>query len=111
VESLLNAEVDLVTGARGPRGCLFVQGALSGGEAAASARKELASRRATAEAELRRRLQRARNEGDLPASAEPADLARYICTILQGLAVQAAGGATRAQLRRVVQTALAAWPT
>jgi hypothetical protein len=30
--------------------------------------------------------------------------------VSQGMAVQAKGGATRAQLRRVAQTTLAAWP-
>jgi hypothetical protein len=37
-------------------------------------------------------------------------LARYVMTVMRGLAVQAAGGATRVELERVVQTALLAWP-
>src|ERR671918_521967 len=40
----------------------------------------------------------------------PPGLARYISTIAQGLAVQAAGGASRKQLNRVVDVALHAWP-
>src|SRR6266404_2363210 len=41
----------------------------------------------------------------------PADMARYLATVYQGMSVQAAGGATREQLRRVAETALRAWPS
>src|ERR1700724_2374992 len=56
-----------------PAGCLMVQGALACGDA--SVRKEVAARRAAAELALRRRLQRAKREGDLPRNADPAELA------------------------------------
>src|SRR5712672_14405 len=91
-----------------PAGCLMVQGALACGNA--SARKEVAARRTAAELALRRRLQRAKREGDLPKNADPADLAHYVMTVVRGMAVQSAGGAGCDQLRRVAQTALRAWP-
>jgi AcrR family transcriptional regulator len=109
-ERLLGEAVDLLTGPRGPRGCLLVHGALACGEAAEPVRRELAARRAAGEAAIRRRFERARAEGDLPAGACPADLARYVVTVLRGLAVEAAGGAGREELRRVVELALRAWP-
>jgi AcrR family transcriptional regulator len=109
-ERLLGGAVDLLTHPRNPHGCLMVQGALACGGAAESVRRELAARRAAAEAGVRRRFERARAEGDLPADADPADLARYLMTVLRGMAVQAAGGASRAELRRVVDMALRAWP-
>jgi AcrR family transcriptional regulator len=93
-----------------PAGCLMVQGALAVGTAAGSVRKEAARRRAGAEVALRRRLQRAKREGDLPKNADPAELARYVMTVLQGMAVQGADGASPDQLRRVAQVALRAWP-
>jgi AcrR family transcriptional regulator len=95
---------------RFPSGCLMVQGALAVGNAADSVRKEAAGRRAAGEAALRRRLQRAKREGDLPRNADPAELARYVMTVLQGMAVQGADGAGRDQLHRVAQVALRAWP-
>jgi AcrR family transcriptional regulator len=51
-----------------PSGCLIfmVQGALAVGDAAGSVRKEAAGRRAAGEVALRRRLHRAKREGDLP---------------------------------------------
>ena len=111
VEHLLMSSADGVTCPDNPHGCLTVRCALSSGEAADSIRLELVKRRADGESILRKRLERAQTEGDLPADANPADLARYVMTIHQGMSVQAAGGAGRAQLRRVVKTALQAWPT
>jgi len=91
-----------------PAGCLMVQGALACGNA--SARKEVAARRAAAEVTLRRRLQRAKREGDLAKNADPAGLASYVMTVVRGMAVQSASGASRDQLHRVAQIALRAWP-
>jgi AcrR family transcriptional regulator len=109
-ERLLGGAADLLTGRRGPRGCLLVHGALACSEAAESVRRELAARRAAGEAAIRRRFERARAEGDLPPDVCPADLAGYVVTVLRGMAVQAAGGAGREVLRRVAQMALRAWP-
>lgn len=111
VERLLLAAADSQTDPRHPRGCLMVQGALSCGETANPIRLELNSRRAAGEAALRKRFARAKGQGDLPATASPGDLARYVMTVVQGMAVQATGGASRKDLRRVAQTALRAWPS
>jgi AcrR family transcriptional regulator len=109
-ERLLSAAIDVVTDRRNPRGCLLVQGALACGEAAESVRRELVARRLASEAALRERFKRARAAGDLPDDSDPSDLARYMMAVVQGLAVQAAGGASRAKLRRVAALALRAWP-
>ena len=109
-ERLLNGTADLVTDRRHPRGCLMVHGALACGEAAQSVRRELAARRAAGQAALRKRFERAVRDGDLPADADPADLARYLTTVIHGMSVQAAGGASRPTLRRVAQLALRSWP-
>lgn len=111
VERLLNDSIQLATDPSHPRGCLLVQGALSCSESGAAARDELRARRTAGQASIRRRLKRARDEGDLPADADPDELARYVATLMQGLAVQAAGGASRADLRRVAARALRAWPS
>jgi AcrR family transcriptional regulator len=110
VERLLLGAADLNTARRNPGGCLMVQGALACGEAADSTRRELTACRAAGEAAMRRRFERAKSEGDLPANVSPADLARYIATVLYGMAVQAAGGASRSQLQRVVEMALRTLP-
>jgi hypothetical protein len=93
-----------------PRGCLLVQGALACNEESAAVRLDLAARRAAGEAALRDRLKRAKAEGDLPADASPADLSRFVWTVCHGMAVQAAGGATRDELRKAATIAMRAWP-
>lgn len=110
VEALFRGAVRLLADPRHPRGCLVVQGALACGSAGEAVRKELIERRAASEAAIRRRLERARAEGEFPADVRPEDLARYIATVLHGLSVQAVGGASRAALARVAALALRAWP-
>ena len=84
---------------------------LSSGEEADAIREELASWRTAKEAAICQRFEDAKASGDLSPDADPDGLARYIATILQGLSVQAAGGATREELLRVVETAMLAWPS
>jgi AcrR family transcriptional regulator len=109
-ERLLGGAIDLLSDRRNPRGCLMVHGALACSGTAEPVRRQLALHRAASEEALRKRFLRARAEGDLPAGSNPADLARYLATVLRGMAVQAAGGASREALQRVVTMALRAWP-
>ena len=108
IERLLHGAIDLLTGEGNPRGCLLVQGALTCGETGEDARQELIERRAAAQSAIRKRFESARAERDLSANLEPADLARYVSTVLEGMAVEAAGGASRAQLERVAEITLRA---
>jgi AcrR family transcriptional regulator len=110
VGRLLSGTIELLTDSQNPRGCLMVQGALACGEAAGTIRKELAARRMAAEVAFRQRFERARAEGDLRDDADPADLARYVATLIQGMSVQAAGGAGGEELRRIAELVLRAWP-
>jgi len=110
VEALLKGIVALLTRPRNPGGCLMVQGALASGENADRVRQQLASRRAAGVAAIRRRFQRAIKEGDLPARADASGLARFVATVMHGLAVQAASGASRKELLRVKDMFLRMWP-
>ena len=107
---MLIGTVDLLTHPRHPRGCLIVQGALACGDASETVQRELAKHREQGVVALRKRFERARREGDLPRKVNAADLARYVSTIAHGLSVQAASGATRVELLRVVRTAMRALP-
>lgn len=111
VQRLLYSGADTMTDSRHPQGCLFIQGGLACGDEATSVKRELSSRREAGEQALCERLKQAKSEGDLPPDSDPAALARYVTTVAQGMSVQAAGGATRAELRRIVDIALRAWPT
>jgi hypothetical protein len=67
--------------------------------------------RTNGEDTIRERFIRAQAEGDLPADADPAILARYIVTFAYGISVQAATGVPREALSQIVRTALVGWPT
>lgn len=110
-DRLLKEGINMVTHPDHPGGCLAVQGALVCGDDAQPIREELERRRKAGEVMIRKRFQRAKAEGDLPADVEPNDLARYVTTVMRGLAVQAAGGATRKELLRVAELAMHAWPS
>jgi AcrR family transcriptional regulator len=110
IEALMQGAVEMSASSCTPPGCLLVQGALACGDKAKWVRRDLIRRRHAGEKALRERLERAQSEGDLPRDANPADLARYVVAVVQGIAVQAAGGATRKELGGVIQTALLAWP-
>src|SRR4029077_1290728 len=101
-ERLLVGTADLLSCPGNPKGCLMVQGALACGHEADPIRKELISRRATGEAALRERFERARLEGDLPAGADAVELAGYVMAVMHVMSVQSAGGASRADLQGVI---------
>jgi AcrR family transcriptional regulator len=109
-EKLMRGAIDQVTRPGRPDGCLLVQGALACNEAAEPVRKVLRQVRAGAEAAIRERFERAAAEGDLPAGVDPANLARFVWTFNLGIAVQAAGGVSRTQLKELVEVALRNWP-
>jgi AcrR family transcriptional regulator len=111
VESLFAGGIDVVAGGKNPGGCFAVQAALACGDDARVARAVLAERRQAAQLALRKRLLQAKAEGDLPKNAGVAALARYVFTVMHGMAVQAAGGATKRELQAVAKTAMKAWPT
>ncbi|MCS5735120.1 TetR/AcrR family transcriptional regulator [Herbiconiux daphne] len=106
----LTDNVDAVTAPGRPPGCLSIQGGLSSAPDDDPIVRYLAARRAEAEREFARRFQRAIDEGDLPANEDAAELARFLSTVSAGIAVQAAAGARRDDLQRVVDRALAAFP-
>lgn len=109
-ETLLRGTAKFLCDPCHPKGCLAVHGALASGEESDCIRKELETRRGASQNAIRERLKRAKREGDLPADADPAALARYLATIIEGMAVQAASGASRKELERVAATALRAFP-
>jgi AcrR family transcriptional regulator len=108
--ALLEGAADLHGDKRNPLGCLGVQGALACAPRSDSIRKELIRRRKFGESNILDRLKRAKAEGELPPDTDPADLARYLSIVIYGITIQAAGGATRKELRSAAELALRSWP-
>ena len=92
------------------RGCLLVRGALACSQEGDEVKEELACRRRQVEEVLRDRLIRAKDEGELPPGASPGELAKYFTTVLNGISVQAAGGADVQDLLKVAEAAMLVWP-
>jgi hypothetical protein len=93
-----------------PRGCLAVHGALASSDGASPIQKDLIAFRMEAFVLLRKRFVKAKAEGDLPSDCNPAALAHYLLGLGYGMAVLAVNGATRAELHRMVDVAMIAWP-
>jgi AcrR family transcriptional regulator len=110
VEAIFSGFVSMQRDRDKTRGCLIVSGALAAGEEAETVRQELAQLRQAIVKMFRERFKRAVQDGDLPAETDCATLARYIATVLGGLAVQAASGTTEKELRLVAAMAMRAWP-
>ncbi len=104
--ALLEGAADLHGDKKNPPGCLGVQGALACAPESDAIRTELIRRRKIGESIIRERLKRFKAEGDLPPEADPGDLARYLSIVIYGITVQAAGGATRKELRSAAELAL-----
>jgi AcrR family transcriptional regulator len=109
-ERVLQEGVALITKPGHPQGCIVVQGALACGKDAEQLRRELVARRAANEAALRQRLERGKAEGELADDVDCADLARFFASLMYGMSVQAASGASRESLLRVVELAMRVWP-
>ncbi|MDG4808196.1 TetR/AcrR family transcriptional regulator [Micromonospora sp. WMMD1120] len=93
-----------------PAGCLSLRASLIGGDDGQVIRELLSTSRQETYDQLTKRFERAVDEGDLSPETSPAQLARYVMTIANGVAVQAAGGAERAELELVIDAALRNWP-
>jgi len=110
VEHLLRGNADAQTETDNPHGCLVINGALACSDDALPIRDTLIERRAASEVLLRDRFERAKADGDLPADSCSSQMARYVMTVSNGMAVQAAAGASRQQLQEVVDQVLRGWP-
>jgi AcrR family transcriptional regulator len=93
------------------RGCMIVTGALTCGSEAESVRQKLIQLRQAAVTILSDRFERGIREGDLPEGTDCKTLARFIVTIMNGLAVQAVSGATADELTKVARLAMKSWPS
>lgn len=110
-EHIMRGAIDAQTSSCDPKGCLGVIGANACSAEAGTIKAEVIKRRESSSAALLERFRQAQRDGDLTGRVGPEALTQYLFTILQGMAVQAGAGATRADLESVVETSLAVWPS
>ena len=109
-EGLLRGAAEVQTDPRTPAGCLATLGTTYCAEDSSPVGKMLIESRIAGHAAICERFERARAEGDLPASADPKQLTHFIGTVVCGMAVLAASGVTRDELERVIELTMRAWP-
>ncbi len=107
--AFLGAMADMFTDPHLPGGCFIVNGS-TGGQQPVSVAEALREGLSDTEALLRRRLQRAQEDGQLPPESDAGAWAALLSSLLAGLAVQARSGAPRAKLHAVLSSAMQAWP-
>jgi AcrR family transcriptional regulator len=108
VASLLHSTVLFLSQPGHPRGCFSVQAALACGADAEPIQQAMVEWRKAGEEALRKRFVMARKAGELPKDISPADFARFIATVMAGLAVQAVNGASRDEMKRTAALVLKA---
>jgi AcrR family transcriptional regulator len=106
IRALFRNTVEFLTDSGHPSGCMSLTGAMACGVEANSAKESMTEIRKENEAGLKRRLQQARKSGELAADVNVDDYARYLSTILGGLAIQAANGISRKEMKRIADIAI-----
>jgi AcrR family transcriptional regulator len=106
IESSLRGTVNFLSTSGNPKGCLSLNAALAVGDEAEPIKRWMLQGRKHGESLARKRFEQAKKTGELGANVDAAALARYVGTLLQGLCIQGASGATKAEMSKVVDTAL-----
>ncbi|RDV02089.1 TetR/AcrR family transcriptional regulator [Undibacter mobilis] len=109
MERLFDRVIEFYADEGNPNCCMLVK--LSTAESDKVLAEQLCAKRAEAETMLIDRFSQAKTEGELPGDIEPADLAGYFMTVLDGLSVRAAAGAGREELHKVANLAMRGWPS
>jgi AcrR family transcriptional regulator len=109
IEGLLRKSTDTFTVEGGPGGCLALLGSVGCARATKETHEFLRSVREQPPTLIRKRFERAVDEGELPASVDVETIASFYTTVLHGLALRARGGASRETLHAAIDGAMAAW--
>ncbi|MFI7618379.1 TetR/AcrR family transcriptional regulator [Nonomuraea terrae] len=93
-----------------PAGCLVITGAVNCGPESAEVEELLRGFREDAKAAFKRRIDDDLAAGRLPAGTDTAGLATFYAAVIQGMSTQSRDGASHADLLRVADLAMSAWP-
>jgi AcrR family transcriptional regulator len=102
IAAMLRANADRFTDPATPPGCMVVLASVAGSGKNPDLQAFLVERRREMHAAILNRLRRGISDGDLPPGTDASALATYYMTVLQGMALSARDGATRADLQAVI---------
>jgi AcrR family transcriptional regulator len=106
VQAAFENTVEFLGSKEHPSSCFTLTGAISCGVETEPAKALMTGMRLQNESAIKARLLKARKAGELPKDENVDDYTRYLSSLLSGLAVQAANGATKAELKRTAALAL-----
>ena len=110
-ETMLRGALENVAGEGEPHGCMRVIASVACGPAAQSLHDEIVQRTDIFKQMMVERFERAKEEGDLPGNIDALGLTGVLVAWLQGISIQANQGINRKDLERLIDTALALWPS
>jgi AcrR family transcriptional regulator len=111
VEGMLRGNLDVYANPRTPNGCMVVLSATNYSPRNKPIRDHLVWRRRDTVVALEKRLERAVDEGELPADVDVKVVASFYGTVLHGLSIEARDGVPVARLQSTVDVAMGMWDT
>jgi len=110
IRRMLDGIIKRMSDPANPRGCLLTNTSLSFGTGSSRIDAHVSEKIATMETLLEQAITRARHEGQIPASANPKQLARFYSAVAQSLGVMHKASGDAAALRDIAAVAMRAWP-
>jgi AcrR family transcriptional regulator len=110
VYRMLTDAADAFTNAITPRGCLLASATASCSADALDVQQAVARVRGQITERVRTRIEQDVAVGVLPPDTQARSLADFSIALVQGMSVLARDGASRATLKAIITTAMAAWP-
>lgn len=93
-----------------PPGCMLVVSTVNSCPSTSPAQKAVKAARYETECALRGRIELGMVDGDVPKSADPAALASFFSTLLNGMSIKAKEGASKETMLALVDNAMRVWP-
>ncbi|GAA2019952.1 TetR/AcrR family transcriptional regulator [Catenulispora yoronensis] len=110
VEAMLRLAAAEYPAADHPPGCFVIDGATNTTEASQDVAEELRGYREGTKKAIAEKIAADARDGLLPKDTDAPALATFYAAVIQGMSTQARDGATEAELQRVADVALTAWP-
>lgn len=110
IRRMLEAIVERMDKPANPRGCLLTNTSLSFGTGSSRIDAYVAQKIGAMEKMIEEAIARAKDEAQIPADANPRQLARYYCAVAQSLGVMHKAFGAAAGLRDIVEVAMRSWP-
>jgi len=107
---MLSAIIDRMSNPNNPPGCLLTNASLAFGTGSTRIDAHVAGKIRAMETALEAAIARARDERQIPASADPLELARFYGAVAQSLGVMHRAERDIAALRDIAAVAMRAWP-